>query len=65
MYANGQGVEQDNVQAHMWFYLAANKGNSNAEKWRISISRKMTPAQIAQAQQMAQECEERNYKNCN
>jgi hypothetical protein len=49
----------------MWFYLAANKGNSNAEKWRISISRKMTPAQIAQAQQMAQECEERNYKNCN
>jgi len=64
MYANGQGVEQDHVRAHMRFNLAENKGNSNAQKWRVSISRGMTPAQIEQAQQMARECEERNYKYC-
>ena len=64
MYANGRGVEQDHVRAYMRFNLAANKGNSNAEKWRKSISKKMTPEQVTQAQKMARECEERNYKNC-
>jgi TPR repeat protein len=53
MYANGKGVERDYVRAHMRFNLAANKGNNNAEKWRISISKKMTPEQVTQAQNMS------------
>ena len=64
MYANGKGVEQDDVRAHMRFSLAANKGNKNARRWRISISKKMTPKQITQAQNLTIECEERSYKDC-
>jgi TPR repeat protein len=64
MYANGKGVEQDHVRAHMRFSLAANKGNNNAKKWRVSISKKMTPEQITQARNLTTECEERSYKNC-
>ena len=65
MYANGKGVAQDNIQAYMRFNLASNKGNNNAEKWRLSLSKKMTLEQIKKSKIMARECEERNYKECN
>ena len=31
MYANGQGVPQDNVQAVKWYRLAADQGNARAQ----------------------------------
>ena len=65
MYATGQGVPQDYVRAHMWFSLAAAKGFSEALQNRYTAAGKMKPAQIERAQQMARECEKRNYKNCN
>lgn len=64
MYIKGQGVPQDHVRAHMWFNLAAAKGDSDAVKNRDVAASKMTPAQIAEAQKLAGECEKRNYKNC-
>jgi TPR repeat protein len=64
MYGNGQGVIQDYVRAHMWFNLAAARGHSNAVKNRDIAASEMTPAQIAEAQKLASECEQRNYKNC-
>jgi len=64
MYATGQGVPRDYVRAHMWFSLAAAKGFSEAQQNRDTAARKMKPAQIEQAQQMARDCEKRNYKNC-
>ncbi len=39
-----QGVPQDYVQAHMWFNLAA------ATKALDTVAKRMTPAQIAEAQ---------------
>ena len=30
MYANGEGVLQDNLYAHMWWNIAASQGNENA-----------------------------------
>jgi TPR repeat protein len=54
-YANGEGVDRDYVQAHMWFALAASRGNEQAEEHRDKISKLMTPAQIADAQKMAGE----------
>jgi TPR repeat protein len=55
MYANGQGVPQDFVVAHMWFNLAAARGNSDAQDNRDRIAREMTPAQIVEAQRLASE----------
>ena len=54
MYALGQGVEQDNVLAHMWFSLTAAQGNTTAVGNRDTAAKKMTPAQIEESQQLAQ-----------
>jgi TPR repeat protein len=60
MYANGQGVPRDYVEAHKWFTLAAsNLPASQSEFREIAINdrdlaaQKMTPAQIAEAQNLA------------
>ncbi len=53
MYYKGQGVPQDYVQAHMWFNLAATGGHADAQKWREEVSRKMSPAQLTEAQRLA------------
>jgi uncharacterized protein len=55
MYAQGQGVPQDYVSAHMWFNLSAAQGDQSAAKNRDNIARRMTPAQIAEAQRLAHE----------
>jgi hypothetical protein len=55
MYANGQGVPQDYVQAHMWFNLGATAGDKDAVKNRDIVAAKMKPAQIAEAQKLARE----------
>ena len=55
MYADGQGVPQDYVRAHMWFDLSAAQGGQVAAIERDSISKLMTPAQIAEAQKLARE----------
>ena len=65
MYANGTGVTQDNVYAHMWFNIAAISGESkNASKNRDTVAKRMTPAQIAEAQKLARECVAKKYKGC-
>ena len=48
-------VLQDYVQAHMWSSLAAANGDKKAGDLRDCAARKMTPAQIALAQQLARE----------
>jgi TPR repeat protein len=57
MYAKGRGVPQDDVQAHMWYNLAAAQGDAEGTKNRDLVAKKMTPQQIAQAQELA-----RNWK---
>lgn len=55
LYLNGQGVAQDNVLAHMWFDLSAAQGTQIAVAARDDLARKMTPAQIAEAQKLARD----------
>ncbi len=59
MYANGRGVPQNDVQAHMWFNLAASRAPASerdeAIKMRNVAASNMTPAQIAEAQKLARE----------
>ncbi len=53
MYEYGEGVPQDDVQARMWLNLAAAQGNELARKARDIVAKKMTPAQLAEAQRLA------------
>ena len=53
MYANGEGVPEDDVRAYAWINLAAVQGNEYAERSRAMLRQRMTPAQIAEAQALS------------
>ncbi len=64
MYGGGHGVPrnyaeaanwQNYILAHMWLNLAGAHGNAGALANRDHLARMMTPAQIAEAQRLAQE----------
>lgn len=52
-YGNGQGVSKNYVLAYMWTSLAASTGVKRAAKNLEVFEKRMTPAQIAKAQEMA------------
>ena len=58
-YTRGQGVPQDYLEAHKWANLAAARAHSNVQKQyaenRDALTKRMTPAQIAEAQTLARE----------
>ncbi|MCY7305827.1 MAG: sel1 repeat family protein [Rhodoferax sp.] len=64
MYLEGLGVAKDPVRAYMWFTLGAIAGVAGAAKNRSSVARLLTPAQAAQAQQMARDCQQREFRAC-
>ena len=53
LYVRGLGAPQDYVEAHKWFNLAASRGEAAAVKEREALSAKMTPQQVAAAQELA------------
>jgi len=60
MYAHGQGIPQDYVQAHMWFDRCVRSASNTEEhdqavERRDAIAARMTPAQIAEAQRLVRE----------
>jgi uncharacterized protein len=55
MYGNGRGVPQDFIQAHKWYNLAEANGHEDGYKGREIFEKLMTPAQIAQAQEMTRQ----------
>ena len=54
-FDNGLDVPQDRVSAYMWFSLSAAQGKEGAATFRDLIARRMTYAQIAEAQKLARE----------
>jgi len=64
MYLDGQGVAQDYVRAHMWLNFAAAQGVATAITNREIVAGKLTPEQLAQAQELARKCQASNYKQC-
>ena len=64
MYETGKGVAQDDVKAYTWFNIAAIDGDQDAIKGRDIVAKLMTPAQLAQAQQLATRCMKSSYKDC-
>jgi hypothetical protein len=55
MYADGEGVPQDNVRAYAWWSVAATQGKEDAKKYKGSVQDLMTPKQIAKGQELAAE----------
>jgi TPR repeat protein len=55
MYANGMGVAGSSVRAHLWFNLAARRGNAAAAKNLEIIAGRMTSQQIDKALGLAAE----------
>ena len=55
MYDRGPGVPLDKVQAYMWATLSAANGIKEAIILKDGVAKKMTPAQIAEAQKLIRE----------
>ncbi len=60
MYGNGDGVPQDNVEALKWFDLAASRHppgrkRRNSLRDRDFLTKKMTSAEIAEAERLVHE----------
>ena len=68
LYAYGRGVPQDYVRAYMWWSLAAahskGKEEESEESMLDKVARRMTPAQIAEAQRLSQRCQAQHYTGC-
>ena len=54
-YSVGGTVPADKVAAHMWFNLAAARGNGEAVNYRREIADQMSDAEIGIAQRAARE----------
>jgi len=55
MYERGRGVPQDFVMAHKWYILGAANGDKLGAELRDALAKRITPAQLFQAQQLARE----------
>ena len=57
MYDKGQGVTEDFVEAYKWLNLAATRASGSKQEFsyriRDAVATKMSPDQVAQAQQLA------------
>ena len=53
LYLQGLGAPQNFIDAHKWFNLAASRGEADAFAERDALAAKMTPQQIALAQERA------------
>jgi uncharacterized protein len=68
LYYRGNGVSQDDGRAYMWFSLAAAHSTGELQKMSVDnrdkVVRNMTPAQIAEAERLAQQCLAQQFKGC-
>ena len=68
LYAKGNRVPQASVRAYMWFYLAAANLTGELQKTAAdsqdTVARLLTPAQLAEGQRLASQCQARQFKGC-
>ena len=63
MYGFGKGMEQDYVTAYAWASIAATNGHNIAPRFKSEfLEPKMTPAQIAKAEELVKEMVKNNPK---
>ena len=65
MYFHGRGVSQNFIYAHMWWNIAATiEEDALSKKFRGIVQDMMSPAEIEEAQALAQECVRNKFKGC-
>ena len=52
------------LSSHLGGDIAASNGNASGDGLRDAVTIKMTPSQIAEAQNLARECVRNKYKGC-
>ena len=62
MHFRGEGVPRDNVQAYAWTHIAEANGVQGGVLIKSSIMKKMTPAQIFMAKNLARKMTSKNPK---
>ena len=62
MFRTGEGVLKDVVTAYTWYNIAVANGNLTAEEYKPIIEKKMTPEQIAKAEELLIEMIKKNPK---
>ena len=65
MYYNGEGVLEHLVTAYAWWNIAAANGHEDAKAYKPIFAKKMTPEQIAKAQELSSEMIKKNPKLLN
>jgi TPR repeat protein len=64
MHRRGEGVSRSSVRAFLWFSRAAARGDARAKSELRDVSRDMTPQELSEAREMAQDCEASDYRSC-
>jgi TPR repeat protein len=68
LYFYGQGVPQNDVKTYMLWSLAAGRFVGDLQKqaaeYRDKVASRMTSAQLAEAQRLAQRCQAQQFKGC-
>ena len=64
MHLGGFGMSSNKLRAHMWFNLGAAAGNAEALRGRDLVASRMKPQQITRAQNLARECQESKFRDC-
>jgi TPR repeat protein len=64
MFRKGEGAPKNSVRAHMWFSVAAARGDAKAKAELRQMSATMTRDEISQAEEMAKACEASGYRAC-
>jgi TPR repeat protein len=59
-YAEGRGIEPDNVQAYMWLSLAVEQGDEDARMLRYIVAENMSLEQVRQAEGAAADFQRRH-----
>ena len=55
MHLRGEGVPEDYARAYAWSSISAAGGSARSKKGKKIIAKRMTPAQIAEAQKLSRE----------
>jgi uncharacterized protein len=65
LYYKQSGQESpDILRAYIWYEASAAQGNAEAKKDLASLTKEMTPEQVAEARDKAQKCKSSGYDQC-
>lgn len=64
MYEQCKGVEQNYELAYMWFALSAAQDNKESAENLVLYETQLSSQQVTNAKRLANECQSRDYKNC-